>query len=190
MGRHEEAIEEIRLAENLDPRSAIIRAAAGMIYFYARRWDEALEACRRGTEIDPGMVPAHRVMRWIHQSAGDYEGAMAAYQKEHSFSGGGNEPGWMVIRAQTEALRNRQEARAALKRALSIPNLTRGADFLNYEIAVAYALMGERDEALKWLARAEAIKAHRFNFAAVDPRLDSLRADARFENLVSRLRRR
>ncbi|MEW6208016.1 MAG: protein kinase [Acidobacteriota bacterium] len=190
MGRHDEAIEEIRRAENLDPRSSIIKAAIGMIYHYARRRDEALEACRRATEIDPGMVPAHRVARWIHQSAGDYDGAMAAYQKEYSFSGGGDEPGWKVIRAQIEALRDREEARALLKRALSIPNLTRGADFLTYEIAVAFALMGERDEALRWLARAEAIKAHSFNFAAVDPRLDTVRADARFENLASRLRQR
>ncbi len=190
MGRHEEATDEISIAENLDPRSAIIRSAAGMIYFYARRYDQALEECRRATEIDPGMVPAYRVMRWVHQATGDYDAAIAAYQKEHSFSGGGNEPGWAIIRAQMEAMRNREEARATLKRALAVPGLTRGADFLNYEIAMAFALIEERDEALRWLARAEATKAHSFNFAAVDPRLDSVRADLRFENLVSRLRQR
>ena len=190
MGRHEEATDEIRIAQSLDPRSAIIRSAAGMIYFYARRYDQALEECRRAIELDPGMVPAYRVIRWVHQATGDYDSALAAYQQEHSFSGGGNEPGWAIIRAQLQAMRDREGARAALRRALSIPGLTRGADFLTYEIALAFALIDERDESLRWLARAEATKAHSFNFAAVDPRLDHLRADLRFENLVSRLRQR
>ncbi|HEY7544963.1 MAG TPA: tetratricopeptide repeat protein, partial [Blastocatellia bacterium] len=187
MARHEEATDEILKAESLDPRSAIIRSAAGMIYFYARRYDRALEECRRAIEIDPGLVPAHRVMRSIYQATGDYESALAAYEKEHSFSGGDDEPGWAIIRAQIEALKNREEARGTLKRALAVPNLTRGADFLTYEIALAYSLIGARDEALKWMARAESIKAHSFNFAAVDPRLESVRSDLRFENLVSRL---
>ena len=53
-----------------------------------------------------------------------------------------------------------------------------------YEVGVAFALLGERDSALEWLARAEREHATGFAFAGVDPQLDSLREDARFRELL------
>jgi hypothetical protein len=55
-----------------------------------------------------------------------------------------------------------------------------------YEIAVVLALLGERDEGLKWLDRAGREHTVGFTFARVDPHLDPLRADPRFEEILAR----
>ncbi len=175
MGRHDEALAEIKVAEQLDPRSAIIKSAAGMLFYYARRYDEALELTRQALELDPGLVPGHRVSRWIFQTRRHYDEAMAAYVKEKSFSGAADQE-WPAILAQVEASGNRLDAaRAAVKR---------DAGFLCYEVAVVFAMLPDADPALVWLAKSEAAKEYSFNFVLVDPRLDLVRNDPRFAELV------
>jgi len=53
-----------------------------------------------------------------------------------------------------------------------------------YEIAIIYCLLGDRDNAFDWLARADREHAVGFTFVRVDPHLESLRTDARFLELV------
>jgi TolB-like protein/Tfp pilus assembly protein PilF len=186
LGRHDEAMVEIRQAEQLNPQSAIIITAAGMIYFNARQFDRALDECRRALELDPGLVQAHRLVRWVHQATGRYDDALAAYQKEKSFWGDTGTD-WPVILAQLQAVGGkRQEALLNLKKsAAALPALRQG-DFQPFQIAVAYALLGERDQALSWLAKAEAIRSASFNYALVDPLLDNLRSDPRFAALMKK----
>lgn len=186
MGRYDEAVESIRRAHQFDPRSAIITSASGMILFYAGRYDEALQECRKAIEIDPGIIPAHKVMRWIYQALGNHDGAMAAFQLERSFSGGGDGPGWQVLLAQVQAINDKATARATIDRAVSSPEVRREGDFLTYEIALAYAAVDDRDKSLEWLAKAESTRNHGFNFVEVDPRLDNIRSDPRFAELMSR----
>jgi tetratricopeptide (TPR) repeat protein len=186
MGRHMEAAEQIRTAEGLDPRSAIIKTAAGMLLFYARNYDGALDKTRQALELDPGLVPAHRVSRWIYQTTGRYEQALAAYQNEKSFSGAADEE-WLVPLAQVQAGGGRlAEAQISIKRGVISPFVKRHPEVMSYQIAVAYALMGDRDQALLWLAKTEADRTAAFAFAFVDPDLDHLRSDPRFFALMKK----
>ncbi len=186
MGRHDEAMAEIRQAEQLNPQSAIIKTAAGMIYFYARQFDRALDECRRALELDPGLIQAHRVIRWTYQAVGRYDDALAAYQKEKSFWGDAGKD-WPVILAQLQAVGGkRQEALLTLKQWVAALPALRLGDFQDFEVAVAYALLGDRDQALRWLAKAEAARSFSFNYVLVDPRLDNLRSDPRFVGLVKK----
>jgi len=187
MGRHDEAIAAIKDAERLDPRSAIIKTAAGMIYTYARRFDRGLDECRRALELNPALFQAHRMMRWIYQATGRYNDAFAAYLKEREFSPGATEDDWLVVLAQLQAVgARREEAQVILKRGIAASSPVREGDFQPFEIAVAYALLGEHDRALEWLAKSEAVKSYNFNFALVDPRLDNLRSDPRFIGLMKK----
>ncbi|MGH9935757.1 MAG: tetratricopeptide repeat protein, partial [Blastocatellia bacterium] len=186
MRRHNEAIAEIKEAERLDPRSAIIKTAIGMIYAYGRQYDSGLEECRRALELDPALVQAHRVMRWIHQARGRYEDAFATYLKEREFNGGA-EKDWLVVLAQLQAIGDRrEEAMVILKQGIAASSPILEWDFRPFEIAVAYALLGEHDRAFEWLAKSEAVKSHHFNFVLVDPRLDNIRSDPRFIALVKK----
>src|SRR5262249_51419290 len=87
MGRHDEAIQAITQAQQLYPRSAIIQAAAGTVFFHAERYEEAIERCHKALELDAGLVPAYRVLRWTYEAKRRYNEALTAYQNEKSFSG-------------------------------------------------------------------------------------------------------
>jgi serine/threonine protein kinase/TolB-like protein/Tfp pilus assembly protein PilF len=184
MRRHDEAIAEIKEAERLDPRSAIIKAAAGMNYAYARRFDQALDECRRALELNPAMVQAHRIMRWVYQAMGRYDGAFAAYLKEKEFSDAKEEE-WLVVLAQLQVIGGkREEAQVILKQGIASMKHIREGDYRPFEIAVAYELLGDRDRALEWLAKSEAVRTTNFNYVLVEPRLDGIRSDPRFITLA------
>lgn len=53
-----------------------------------------------------------------------------------------------------------------------------------YEIAVIHALPDDKNKSFDWLKKAKNIHAVGFSFVRVDPLLDNLRNDARFENLI------
>ncbi len=187
MGRQSEALAEIQIAQQLDPRSAIIHSASGMIYYYGRRYTEALADCRHALELDIGLIPAHRVMRWTYQMLGHYDAALQAYQQEKGFSGD-EEIEWPMILAQVQAGGGKkEEARQTIQKAAATRRERRAMEALPYETAVAYAMAGELDAAFTWLAKAEATRAHGFNFLQIDPRLDTLRADPRFAELAKKL---
>jgi Tol biopolymer transport system component/serine/threonine protein kinase/Tfp pilus assembly protein PilF len=187
MGRHDEALSEIKIAQQLDPRSAIIYSAIATIYFYGRQYDLAIEQGNKALELDPGLVPAHRLLRWTYEAMNRYEDAFKAYISEKGYSGD-SQSEWPVIVAQLEAIGGKHdEAQAALKRGFASPAFKNGANYMYYEIALIYALLNDHEQAVKWLSTAEANKTYVFNFAQVDPRLDNLRSDARFNALLKKL---
>ncbi len=185
-GKKDDAIANIKTAMKLEPRSAIIHTAAGLVFFYARNYEEAQKVCRQALEIDAGFVPAHKTMRVINEAAGNYEEANAAFQKERVFSGNTdpNEPSWLMISAQVQAVGNqREEALKSLQVAAQDPNVKNNLSAFAYEIALGYALSGENDAAFEWLKKADKANTYGFNFVQVDPRFDKIRNDARFAEL-------
>ena len=187
-GRHEEALAEIELAQRLDPRSTIILTAKGMLHFYARQQREAINECEKALAIDSGFVPAHKTIRWIFQATGNYAGASDAFQKERSFSGSIDAPGWLVIESQVESTgENFEKARAVLEKALASDYVKNNPKAMAYEIALAYAGLNDGEKTLEWLETAEALDNHSFNFIEIDPRLDKFRNEGRFTALIKKL---
>ena len=183
MGRHEEAFAEIEQARELTPRSAVVATGAANVLFLAGRFDEALEACRRALELDAGSMSAHIVLRWCYERKGMCEEALAVYEQERAFAG--DSPTTCMKYAHVLASCGRKgEARAELERVISEGSV-RGA--LTYEAGVVYSLLGERERALEWLGRAAEEHAVGLAFVRVDPRLDGLRDDARFKELLRRV---
>jgi serine/threonine protein kinase/tetratricopeptide (TPR) repeat protein len=184
MGRHEEALAEVRRAQEIMPRSPVAATGVANVLFLARRFDEAVEACRRALEIDPGSVAAHVVMRWAYEKKGMREEALAVFEQEKAFAG--DTPTTRAKRAHVLACCGRAgEAREILRELLA----RRDDEWVtSYEIAVINSLLGERDEAFRWLARAEEEHAVGFTFVAVDPHLDGLRGDPRFKETLRRLK--
>jgi hypothetical protein len=67
---------------------------------------------------------------------------------------------------------------------LDSPAVTNNPKSFAFEIALAYALLDEKEKAIDWLEKAESSRDHGFNLILVDPRLDRLRDDPRFIELV------
>ncbi len=72
-GRHEEAVAEIKRAQELDPFSLIINAVVGRVFFFARRYDEAIEACYKTLELDPNFFVAHLFLGRAYKEKRMYE---------------------------------------------------------------------------------------------------------------------
>jgi len=180
MGRHEEAAVEIEQAREISPQSPVIATAMANVLFLAGRFDDTIEQCRKSLQLDPGSVAAHTILRWAYEKKGMHSEALAAYEQERSFAG--DTPTTRAKRAHVLAATGRQdEARAILAEILA----RRNEQWVTaYEIAIIYCLLGDRDNAFRWLHQAEREHAVGFTFVRVDPHLESLRSDARFAELL------
>jgi len=180
VGRHHEALAQAMRAQELSPRSAVMAMAAANVLFHARRYDEAVAQCHRALELDPGSVAAHVVMRWSYEMKGMTAEALAIYEKERAFAG--DTPTTRAKYAHVLAAAGQpEEARAILA------ELTESRDehwVTAYELGLIYALLGDADEAFAWLARAREERAVGLTYLGVDPRLDALRPDPRFDQLL------
>lgn len=81
MGRHDEALREIRQAQRLDPLTIIINANVGAIFLYQRHYDKAIEQLQKTLEMDPNFVLAHYNLGKAYVMKGMYEEAIEAFQK-------------------------------------------------------------------------------------------------------------
>jgi eukaryotic-like serine/threonine-protein kinase len=189
MNRPLEAIGEAQVAQRLDPRSLVIKSATGIAMFYNGQYDQAIIECDKALELNQAFVPALKTKRWIYQAKADHDGADEIFQRERSYSGGtAEDPGWNIIQIQIRALSEDQKAVLDdLNKAVTDPILTKNPKAFAYEIALAYNALHDDQKALDWLEKAEASRAHSFNFLEVDPRLANLRSDARFIRLLRKL---
>ncbi|HYE15929.1 MAG TPA: tetratricopeptide repeat protein, partial [Pyrinomonadaceae bacterium] len=183
MARHDEAIAEIRRAQQISPRSPVVATAVANVLFFARRYEEAVEQCKRALDIDPGSLSTHIVLRWCYEMMGRHDEALAVFEQERAFAG--ETATTRAKYAHVLAACGRQdEARAALAELIE----RRPQEWVTaFEIAVIYSLLGESDEAFRWLEEAEREHAVGFTFVCVDPRLDQIRDDPRFEEVMSRV---
>jgi TolB-like protein/tetratricopeptide (TPR) repeat protein len=178
--RHNEAIAVMRHAEELEPRSAVIANAVANVLFLARLYDESIAQAKRSLEIDPTSVGAHVILRWNYEKKEAHDEALAIYEKEVAFAG--DTPTSRAKKAHVLAAVGREdEARQILDSLFKnnqIENIT------PYEIAVIYSLLDERTKSIEWLKKAKDQHAVGFSFVRVDPLLDNVRGDKRFENLI------
>ena len=140
----------------------------------------AIQQCHKALDLDSGAVSAHTVLRWAYEKKGMHNEALSAFEQERVFAG--DTPTTHVKRASVLAsVGRREEARVILDEILA----HRSEHWVSaYEIAIVFSLLGKANEAFHWLALAEREHAVGFTFVRVDPRLEALRSDPRFEGLL------
>ena len=182
MGRHDEAATEIERARQISPQSPVIATALANVLFLAGRFDDAIAQCRKALELDPGGVAAHTILRWAFERKGMVSEALAQYEQERVFAG--ETPTTRAKRAHVlAATGHHEQAREILQEILA----KRDTEWVTaYEIAIIYCLLGDQDDAFRWLAQAEREHAVGFTFVRVDPHLETLRSDPRFQQLMER----
>jgi serine/threonine protein kinase/tetratricopeptide (TPR) repeat protein len=184
MGRHDEALREIRRARESDPLSPIHRAMEGWVLYYARRYEEALESLRKVQPLEPDYPLVYDISAITYRAMGRYPEALGAYAQADKLEGAG---GWedVGIAAVLAASGKRDEARKLL--AAGPGPGRRGQPQGPYDMALLHAALASNDEAMVWLERAYDEREANLVFAKVNPRLDPLRADPRFQRLLGRM---
>jgi serine/threonine protein kinase/tetratricopeptide (TPR) repeat protein len=180
--RFDEAVVEIRRAGAVDPLLRRINANAGQILYHAQRYDQAVEELRRGLNLDPNFFLNHQHLGWVYVQTRAYDSAIAAFRKAIDLNAGSQVEADL---AHAYAVSGRTaDARKTLKDLLERSTRTYISPF---DIAVVYVGLGDRDQAFVWLEKAYEERARPMLGLKVNPRLDPLRSDPRFADLLRRV---
>jgi tetratricopeptide (TPR) repeat protein len=181
-GRLEEATVEMAQALELDPVSLIINKNVGDPLYYMRHYDEAIEQYRKTLELDPNFFLARLWLGQSYEQKGMYKEAIAEFQNARS-----SEDNLSILGALGHVYAvsgNRVEAEKTIKELKELSERY----VAPYHIAIIYAGLQKKDEAFQWLEEAYQSRDEWLLYLKIDPRLDSLRSDPRFEGLLRRIR--
>ncbi len=182
-GRHAEAQREIERARELDPLSRITNSVVGWIYYEGRSYDKAQEQCQRTVEMDPTYAPSLLDLGSVYLARREYDKAIAQFVRARDIAG--DTATVLSYVAQGYAASGRKaEARHWLHKL----EKSSASQFVSpWEFALINDALGDRDKALLFLQRAADQHAGWIVMMAVDPRLDDLHSDARFQQLEKRI---
>jgi TolB-like protein/Flp pilus assembly protein TadD len=182
LGRFEEAIAEGKRAVELDPLSPVINADLGTSFYYARRYDESARQLRKTLEIDPTFFYAHYNLGIVLQVTGDLSGAIAEYEKAKQLS---DDTFMSTLCAAAKAQAGDKDA--AVRMLSDLDKISQHREVVGYWRALLYLSLNNKEEALHWLEQGfEERDGSNISWIKVDPLLDSLHGDPRFEALVQK----
>ncbi len=181
VNRLDDAIGEVREAVADEPISLILNTRLGSMLMFAGRTDEALAQFNRVLELDPGYRLAHLDLARTYAARGEYAKALGEWGKTADYVGayGSGVYGYVLARSG-----QRNEAMAEIQR-LQRDTVEPYANAL--PIAQIYGALGDNDHAFMWLDRAYADRNWPLYFCRVDPLLQSLHDDPRWETFVRRM---
>jgi len=181
LGRYDEALPEMRKAENLDPLSLVINADLAELLVLAHSYDESILQSRKTIEMDPNFALAHNQLAQAYLQKHMTDEAVIELRKAVQLSG--DSPTCIANLARAYAASGKSSEAAKLLRELmkrSSPNYSYAS-----EIAMIYASLGDTNQAMNWLEKG---CNERFNPGVLlRPGFDPLRSDPRFQDLAHRV---
>jgi eukaryotic-like serine/threonine-protein kinase len=183
VGRHAEAIDKCKLAQRLDPLSPFAHVSLGYAFYFARDYERAIDECRKALEMDKNSTFAYRNLGLAFLQQGKFEKAIEALSNAVKFSCGGLAFESYLGFAYAVAGK-RAEASDVLT---SLQDLDKERYVPAYNFAMIHAGLGDFDAAFEWLEKAFKERSGFLPFMRVEPVVDNLRGDPRFENLMRRV---
>jgi TolB-like protein/lipoprotein NlpI len=173
--RHEEALTEMRRALEIDPLSLPINWSYGIDLFYARKYDEAIAQLKKTQELHPDFPRTHSWLARIYHLQGRYAECVEAWAKNHELEG----------KPEIAAFLRESFARDGWE---GFMQATINRQMFEYILlANFYAALGEKDKSFAELNKAYENRSNQLHLLKVDPRLDPLRDDPRFQELLRRV---
>jgi tetratricopeptide (TPR) repeat protein len=181
MGRHDEALTQVRRAQELDPLSLQINTVAGRILYFDRQFHDSIDAYRKVIDLDPRYARAHTRLGISYAATGAFEDAVREFEESQRLSF--LDPYLAGHLGHALALSgNADKARSMFE------DLTqRSGEYVHASSAALILLgLGKFEEALEWLAKAYQTRCSDMVYAKTEPLLDPLRSDPRFDALLAR----
>ena len=174
LGQQSANLAERQLAQELDPLNLTAGTSLGTAYFYLGQYDKAIEEQRKTLELNPGFSMALVNLGEVYEAKSMYPDAIAVFGKAGALADLGHAYG---------ASGRKAEARKILHE-LDLQSKHRYVS--PYDRALIYAGLGENNQAVAWLERAEKqnVPLHHIN---VDQRFNSLRSERRYQQLLRRI---
>ena len=190
MGRHEESIRERTTAQELDPLSLSIITGLGRALFWARRYDESIQHLQSALPKDPNYSDTYWSLGLAYEQKRVYAEAIAAFQRAVDLSKTSEategKPEMLAALGHAYALGGKQtDAQAMIDK---LAKLAAARTYVSsYGVALIYVALTEREAAFQWLERAFQERDENFIHLKVDPRLDPIRSEPRFQQLLQRV---
>ena len=176
MGRLDRALEEMQLAQSLDPVSSIVARDLAVILAYRRDYEAALEQCDHTIELNPHFSPAYWVLGVIQEQRQELDEAVAAFQRAIDLSP--QSPRMHAALGRTLALSGKRSL--AVRALQKLEAMAKQRYLSPFEFAVVRFALGQTDLGFRWLKKACEHRAFDVLALKVDPRFDALKDDARF----------
>jgi eukaryotic-like serine/threonine-protein kinase len=183
LGRFDEAVAEIKRAQQLDPLAVPVNRAVGWILYFARRYDQAIEELQKTLAMNPDFLGARMVLWWVYVAKGAFQEAIADIRRE------AERPGLRTLKKlmlgyACAAAGNVEEANGILwELEPKLANEPR----LALLSALLFTALDVKDRAFQQLHRAYELREPGLLFVKVAPWLDPLRSDPRYGALVEKL---
>jgi TolB-like protein/Tfp pilus assembly protein PilF/DNA-binding XRE family transcriptional regulator len=184
VGRTEESLTASKRCLELDPLDLVINVHMAWHYLFARKYDQAIEQCWKTSELHPNSFWPAWFFGLAYEQQGQIGRAVEELQVAVKMSGEvtfasaalGHLYGSVGKTAEARAIFDELTERAARS---FVPS---------YDIALVCAGLGWKDQALGYLRQAYQERSGWITYIKIDPRLDPLRTDARFIDLLHRVR--
>jgi len=179
-----EAIQQMKIAQEIDPHSRMINTNVGTMLYWARDYDKAIEQYDQALRLDSDFWYAYWMRGLAHDEKGQHRQA-AADQRRALRHFPDQSPLLAASLARSLALAGDHEgARRQLKTA---NQAARHSALPHYHFAVAHAALGEREAAFRSLLESSSAHEMWISFVQVDPKINSLRSDDRYTELLRTL---
>jgi serine/threonine-protein kinase len=179
-GRLDEALEEMLLAQSLDPVSSIVARDLSLVHLYRRDFDAALEQCDHTIELNPHFSPAYWALGFIQEQRKDLDESAAAFQRAIHLSP--QSPKLHAALGRTLALSGKRSLALGIVRKLEA--MSRRRYVSPFEFASVRFALRQTDLAFRWLNKAAQDRAFELISLKVDPRFEAVKGDRRLEAIA------
>ena len=180
LGRLDEALDEMRLAQSLDPVSSIVARDLALIHAYRRDYEAALEQCDHTIELNPHFSPAYWALGVIQEQRKDLDEAVAAFQRAIDLSP--HSPRMHAGLGRALALAGKRPLAVAALRRIEAIAAQRYVSPIEFA-AMRFAL-GQQEIGFSWLDKACEDRAFDVLALKVDPRFDAEKHDPRMQAIL------
>jgi TolB-like protein/Flp pilus assembly protein TadD len=183
VGRSDDALNEMRIAQALDPISPIIARDLARIYYYLGDYEAALEQCDHTIELDPHFTPAYSLLGFVQEQRGEFEESAAAFQRAIQLSP--QSPSLKAALGHSYGLAGKKSKAIGILK--EIVDLATKRYVSPFELALLHFSIGQADEGFKWFEKAFNDRCFELIVVKVDPRLDRVKSDPRFVSQCAKL---
>ena len=182
LGRWDESMTSINKATQLDPNLPQLASFRGAIFHNRRRYNMAIDEEKKALALDPGHFVPHFDLGRGYEQLGNYRQAANEFQKALELSGND-----FTTRASLAHVYAISGEKTKAEQILNALKQNSAKNNLSYQIAEIYIGLGDKDQAFRWLDKAYEDRSEWLTWIAIEPKLDPIRDDPKFERLLRRM---
>ena len=182
-GRRDEALQQIQIAEKLDPLSLIISAVHAWLYELAGDYDAAMRQGSAVVDMDRDYAPAHLYIGKAQLQKHEYSSAIANFKE--AIDSGNTSLEFLTALAEAHALAG--DRKAAMREIARMKEVATHRYVSAYEFAQVNAALGDREASIRELQTALDEHFPWMVLLGTEPEFASFHNDPRFQNILHRV---